>query len=494
MTPDEKRFFKTNARQFIREAQTNNHVLFDMIDAQKVYDEAAIKARLGAQWSGNQFAVAKNYLYKSVLKAMAAYTGERGALQKIREGMRTLEVLFHKELYVHCAQHMAKLKALAEALDHPAVHLEVLNWERRLWNKRFFQDTTEADLDQHVGAVMDRYERYGVQLTLQNLHTRFFYHLRTKGYFHSRATFLDLNADLLAHPLLAEGAATGSVGASIFHHHVRGLSHLMSGESAQANSELGQLITLIDETPDLAYDNFELYVSLVYNYGTTCLQLDRYEDLGLCILKLERLKVSFAAQRARLYYFLVLLKTEYLLGVGRFDDLLAFATESLYKLDLFDAQLTVAEHVSVSFSIAYVHFAHGRYRDCHHILHAHMRPEQLGKNPEFHVAVGMLTLVLYYEMEEEELFVRAFRALSRQLLKHRPRFGLEMALLRTIRKASHMLKGDATQFFRAMRTQIDFLRQDPAHARAMQHFNFDIWLAAKIEGVGLLDIVHRMVK
>ena len=492
MTPDEKRFFRTFCRQTQKEKQTNNLQLFELINAQKEYDEESLKDNFRGKLNNNQFAVAKNYLYSHLLKAMSAYLGELGAIKKIRLQFRMLEVLFHKELVAQYEALFEKIKAMAKKYDHPAIQLEVMDWERRIWNKQFFRNVDENHIREHQNTISSALQNLRIQTELQSLHTQFMHILRTKGYLRSTTDYQRVNAQILNDRLLKDPAEANSLPARLTFHHIWGLSNLMSGNPQNAYTQLGLLLAQIDSLPNLAYDYFEFYVTLLYNYATTCLHLDQYDEVESSIAKLERLKASFSAQKARIFYCTVLLKTEFYMGTVQFDNALAYVVESLEKLRSHSQQLSNTEYVA--FTIAYLHFAHGLFKACNRIIQQEMRQELLTNNPDLQVAVGMLTLILYYEMNEQELFVRSYRTLYRILLKYNPLYRMEINILQSIRKIS--LSPESSEiafFFQSLKEKIAEIRKDPENGRAVQYFNFDTWIESKIKGISILDIIREMM-
>jgi hypothetical protein len=494
LTPDEKRFFKTYSRQSIDGSPTYNHLLYDLMEQQESYDEVALKRHLAPKVADNQFAVAKNYLYASLLKSLTAFHANRGGLKKLGQQLRMLEVLFHKQLSPQYEPLFVKIKATAKMFDHPTMMLDVLDWQRRIWGQRFFQGVSDEELLQHTHEVELVRQQVSVQLELQNIHTRFMYQLRTQGYLQSTAAFQQTHADLLNHRLLKDPSECNSLSARIMFHHIWGLHGLMSAQPHKAHEQIGMLIAQIDQVPDLNHDYFELYVGLLYNYGTTCILLDRYEELHQSIVKLERLKVGYVAQRSKIFYSTVLLKVEYYVGTLQFDAALAFAAESLPKLAVHASQLSSTEYVACAVTIAYVYFAHGQFRAVHRIVHQQIGSEHLSKMPDLQVAVGMLTLILYYEMQEEELFAHAYRALYRFLLKWRPRYAMEMSILGLIRRLSQPVNQEQrVEFFVALRDHVQMLRKDPREGRAVQYFNFDTWIESKISGNSILEAIRQIM-
>ena len=119
----------------------------------------------------------------------------------------------------------------------------------------------------------------------------------------------------------------------------------------------------------------------------------------------------------------------------------------------------------------------------------------VGKNPDLQIAVGMLTLILYFEMGEDELFVRSYRSLYRVLMKWQDRYSMEINILKSIRKFPLLLERiTEAEFFSNLKAQIQMIREDPQHGRAVQYFNFDTWLESKIKGTSILEVIRSLMQ
>jgi hypothetical protein len=495
MSADEKRHFRSYARQYQYEKQGNNLKLYNLIAAQEEYDEAAVKAALDTEMTDNQFAVAKNYLYTTLLKALATYLGERGGVQKVRQQVKIMEALFQKELIAQCEKVMAKANAMADGYDHPGLQIELLHWQRRIWSKKFFVGVTEEDVKENERQMMACLARLQRAQGLHSLNTQFMLLVRKKGYLMNAEESKDAYRAILEHPLLQEDALTDSLTARIPYHFTRGMYALMTGQHAVARAHFEPVIHDLEATPDIAYDYFDVFVSMLYNYGIACIHLNNYDKVADVVGKLASFKAMFSPQRARIFYCRFLLQGEWLAATFQFDKLLSEVAVAREKFDLLRKQLNPNEQLSIVFSMAYVYFAHGKYLECHRLLQNDLTPELVAGNTDLHIVVEILRLILYYEMREVELFVQCYRALYRHLFKLKPRYKLEMRVLTTIGKMSKQTDAVAEkEALKALHAELVEIRQNPKESRFLEYFNFETWILSKTEGITVLEAIRKVVQ
>lgn len=491
MTPEEKRHFRSQARQYKGDKHSNTLQLFDLVDAQPQHDEASLVQAMGLQATPNRFAVAKHYLYQTLLKSMAQYLGERGPTKRIRQDLRMVEVLFHKELFGQCERLLERAARDAQAYAHPALQLEVLDWQRRIWNKRHFKEVTADDVAAHGRSVDAAIASLGDLWGLQHLHTQFMHILRTRGFLHGHEALQQMFAGVVGAPLLQRAAETHDLHARIPFLHTWGIYKTLSGDHVAAHHYLSALMAELDAQPEIAYDYFEFYVNAQFNYGTTCLRLDRYAELERCIHQLERLRGTFASQKARLFACTYQLRVEYHAGRGQLDQALRETEEAIPKLGQYRHLLSAAEHISVSITAAFLLFVHGKLRECHRLMVAEMRPEIVGHNADLHVAVETMRLILYLEMGEEDLLEQGARALGRYLGHVGRPFALESELLRHLpRLLRAQTPAAARSIYAQLHARYLALQADPSETRPVPYFNFGVWLHARAEGIDLLQALR----
>jgi hypothetical protein len=493
MTPEEKRFFKADARYHGNAKLSNNQRLFAWIESQAHYDEAQIKAKFAGELDSNQFAVAKNYLYTSLLKSLSAYLGERGTIRKARQQLKMVEVLFHKELIAQAEKLLCRCMTMLSKHEHPILMLEALDWQRRIWNKRFFQGVAPEALAQHITQVETLIAQAKELAGLQNLHTQFMYDLRTGGFLHSASTLQDRFAHTLSHPLLQVGPASYQLPARLAYYHTWGLYHFMSGRPQEAATELGKLIHDLDQSPEFAYDYFELYVVAHYNYATACLRIDHYAEATRSVGHLDRLKASFYSQKAKLFLCIYLLRVEIFAGTGQMHLALDETLEAQVKMNLYRDLLTGTERVSVGITMAFILFVHQRLRACHQVIRQEMTPEIVAGNPDLHIAVEIMRMALYFELAEDDLLSQTYRAFQRFVHSRPGRYKLEMEMMRDLQQFQRQadIKAERT-FFKALHTRYISQKRDPQEQRPVEYFNFEVWIRSKADGVSMLETIDAM--
>lgn len=127
LTKGEKRAFRMKASSG-KDAK-KYLAIFNVIDGQDVYDEAAIKSKFKHErWVG-RFSTAKEYLYKALLEELSVYNQTHDPQYQLSELIIRIRVLQNKGFYAHSGKLIEKAKVLANALSDYLRMLEILNLE-----------------------------------------------------------------------------------------------------------------------------------------------------------------------------------------------------------------------------------------------------------------------------------------------------------------------------------------------------------------------------
>ena len=117
LSKQEKRYFKLYTSRYSKAKDNNYRRLFEVIDRQKIYDEAAIKQVFAGEKFVKQFHVTKNYLYHLILEALQAYNGEATVNHQIQEAFDKSQILYEKGLYRQTLKLLKKAEKLAETYE-----------------------------------------------------------------------------------------------------------------------------------------------------------------------------------------------------------------------------------------------------------------------------------------------------------------------------------------------------------------------------------------
>jgi hypothetical protein len=132
MTMNEKRHFKIFFQKHNFGTQNKNTILFDIINKYSTINEELIKKHFkNYDYSSKNISYDINYLNKLILKALNDFHSEKTINIRIKDNLKSIEILFYKGLYDECLKLIKKTKKISLKNENEYLTLDILNWEKK---------------------------------------------------------------------------------------------------------------------------------------------------------------------------------------------------------------------------------------------------------------------------------------------------------------------------------------------------------------------------
>lgn len=219
----EKSYFKRYAAKLSDEASSTHYIqLFDAISAQKDYDEAQLKRKFAREKFVKQFSVAKNYLYKAIIKALRNFYEEANPQQQVKHLLLELNILMDKGIYEQAYKVIQKGILIAEEYELFSDENEFLSKELYLLMNSYRQQQegrtveTIVDAQRHLTRRMENLVEY--ESLYQQQHT-----LVTGNYQMRSEEQLNKANEVIVHSLLRRTENALSAQAKYYHFYIHAL-------------------------------------------------------------------------------------------------------------------------------------------------------------------------------------------------------------------------------------------------------------------------------
>src|SRR5690554_6381317 len=150
LTKSEKRYFKNYASRHTIGEVNNGIKIFDFIDQQNEFDEAAVHTHFKGEAFLNQFPITKNRLYEQIISALDAFHANNDIDAQLYKMLHSIKILYSKGLYDHANRELLKTKRLAKKHGKIAILLQISNEEKRIIETRGYQNTSADSLQEHI--------------------------------------------------------------------------------------------------------------------------------------------------------------------------------------------------------------------------------------------------------------------------------------------------------------------------------------------------------
>lgn len=495
LSKSEKRYFRLFASRY--GGRKKYMLLFESIDRQESYDEEAIRAELDGESIARHLHVAKNYLYKLILRSLRAYYAESSTQIRVREMITDIEILFERGMFKQARKMWRAAQKWAERLDDPQLKLALIRLRHRLSGKD--SDKLEALDDIHDAR----------RKVLRELETVLEYeyvveklgNICTRNPSRGPAEYALLD-ETMESPLMK--AEPTDAPFRVRQHYLWGWAtyHYGRDELEPALDYMRRVRELCSANPDFLRNHPTEHLGIVANILTL---LSRMEDEEEYRKELDALEETF---HSLLPDTLVNTRVTALFQVAIFWNRLVFHTD---RGD-FDRCLTLAADVDrflndypdftingdiprLTFLLAYSCYGAGRHGDALRRMSPLLNASEPMKGRSGYYAARLMEIVIHYELGNMELVISRVRSL-RNYLMGKDRYGPFERVALTFFEAAASGKDERCLLESLRKAFANFDRDWSGH-RIFFYFDFIAWIECRIAGRPFADVVgerHRSAR
>lgn len=470
MTKSEKRYFKLFCQ---RESSGNNYLkLFDAIDQQDKYDEAAIREQFQGEKFVKQLHVTKNYLRKAILKSLRNYHAEVSMHAELKDVLRNVEILYHKELYELSLRELKKAEQIARDYELLTGLVEVEGWKRKLTQvlQPYQYKTIQQALDARAEAIK----------LLQNKNE--YWRVATQ------VTSSLFNDDKITknNPLLENPDRALTLEAKVLYYSTNYLRYLQKRENEKAGKALKTLVGLleekqkrIDEDPDLyvsSINNLVSYLVFTRQYGEALGYIQKAKDLY------DRWTIN-SANRTLIKQMLRTLNIE--LEIFRlkkmFNEQPAFIESTQAFVRANQNKMPREYLISFWFQFASIHFMQGDFKRSQQWINRMLNAKYDEIRIDLQVQTRMLNLMVHLEQQNLMVLRHYVDSTRRYLKKVKEVQPFEKILMRFFIKIGRLPLLEYRTSFRELKEQLFPEESDPLIPQdILRYIDYREWIDGKL--------------
>ncbi len=436
MTKSEKRHFKLSMAGYQAAGDRHYLRLFDAIDAQKIYDEKAIKKKFAADVYFNQLARVKIYLYQQILKGLRNYYADTLKDIQLNNYLTEIEILFNKELYTDCKERIKKAKAMALKYERLHQLLRLSQWEMVIADH--VSDIAEVDTVKKMAmaeqqTVVNKYQEYA---ELWGLYMETLSMSLNTGQARNAAE-LSMGNELMNHPLLAKNLSTyvaENLRLTVLVHDA-----YRKGDAEVMYRVVKKTVQLSEAHPHLLQERLNSYFQNLGALAGLCISVNRSKEAEGLIKKLrvieeeQQSKINFKFRMSVDTLEIDLLKKQ-----GRFEDAVLLIPALIKKIKHSLGELEPLDEMLVYHCLFGAYFGNANYKNAQFYLQKIITSQHQELFKNFHDNARLFNLILQFEQKEFVHLGHVLRTTYRHLHKHKKVHATETVLIDFFRKASKL--------------------------------------------------------
>ncbi|HVZ41337.1 MAG TPA: hypothetical protein VHI13_18805 [Candidatus Kapabacteria bacterium] len=481
LSKSEKRYFRIFASLHARDGSNKYLQLFDLIDAQREYNEEEVRARFQERFALRHFAEAKYYLYNAILRALHLYAADQSVDVQITTALHQAMILYDRNLFRQSEKMVARARELAIANErwHLAIDADML--EQRFAERGGASPERIGELLErifhHDDLSRDRLEQWAT-------YVRMIAQIRAFGQPRNNDQLAAFVGLLQGNPEPGRlNAAT--LTAAIYHLYSRAVLEQAAGNYRAAAELYREMLPMFGASAYWANCEQNSVLPVIANICLLSVKArDREMFNEYYPILLEQAERSPRSAYYEAYIGALTLKAEFHLALGEYGEALAAGMELQGAMDAARIPPGIARRARAAMLLMAIHFGLGNYSRCIELLNMvfAMKPEGL---PPYHFGVARIyQLMIHVERGDDDLLEHLLRSAHRYFVAGSSGYRLEGIIIEFIKqtlRAGNRIGSPA--LLRDLLERIAPLLDDPFERSLLNWVDIVAWLRSRVYGI-----------
>lgn len=484
LSKGEKRNFKllaqlgSGSKAYIR--------LFDLVDRQAVYDESRLIRQYQKIQPKGQFSVAKNYLYKSIIKSLVYF--DKSDRSEQSSLIQEIRALMSKRLYKHAYKQLKKAKEGAnqrESFDELMVLLELEELVLHRLEKI-------QDYEQSIHRI-EREQKIMMQKMVNLQQYRALWHEITMLV---RKRVVARNSDsekkieqILGNPLMENEQQAMTVQAKIRYNAILHRVWFYRANHHKCLEFTQRMVELYENSPEIRKNNL---LDFIYVRGVLAVHYFKVEEFDLSFKMMEELKaVEVKSPEAKVLkferYYQAMLTI--LLERGVDEEAFQFMEEMQAALIGIEGSIEENFKLIIYFCFAQFYLQVQDYKSALQWINRFLNMPKTNLRADLQCNARIINLLVHYELGNYELVDYSLKSTYRFIFKRREMNQFEKISLRYIKKLIHAPESESADILFEFKFKLEKLFEEDSYAeRASMGIDMLSWLESKIRKCSMATI------
>jgi len=490
LSKTEKRFFKLYS--FSNKSEKNYLKLFDAIDAQKTYNEEAIKVKLKAEPFIKNLAVEKNHLYKQILKSLRNYSAEANVNMQLKAQLMDAQILYRKKLYLQSGKVLRKVKKEASLHGQYLYVLEAMRQENSIMISTTFNHVSPDEVNKHFADFSDLLDVCHNLNSYEHMQSQLLPKIVSSEGSVFTANEVSYWEEQIKDLLLNDVSKTKSEQAEKLFYLCRFFYFMIKKDSHSACTEAFRYVQFYKDRPGHLKANPRNYHVALNNLVICLNRLGRYDEMKEYINEIKKLNelisgpglvfhiVNTAISELEMYTHLA----DHTACTTVINETLPVVKEGISK-----GSLPKLQELNFYFYTSYAHFMGANYKASNKMLYQALNDPTLETYSTLLTPVKILQLLIHYEQENFELIENIGSSLQRYFQKGKKEYQLELLITSILKAASKANnQKDRMLIFKQHQTSVSAFS---GNSRILEYVDLISWLQSKIENKTFLEIMKE---
>jgi hypothetical protein len=479
LSKQEKRYFKLFAARHVIGEQNNYLLLFDAIDRQLKYDEAAIRQKFRKETFAKQLHVIKNYLFTLIMRSLRNFHAS-DTDDKFHDMLRDAQILYDKGLHAQSQKVLERARKYAVEHERFLQLLEIQRWEHTIIHQNNELSKLERYAARDIHDELEFIDKYRNLLQFQLLNDKMFIQYWKVGIARNKEE-KEMMARIFDEQLFNSAENAKSFLAKYYYHNALFTYQYCSGQLQGSYETMNTLVLMIEALDPTLSRYASKYISALNNLYAVQKELQFNDEAFETLRKLRHISVKSTTNKAELFMRSYILELDLYISTGEFAKGASSIPQIAEDFGKYVGMINKQSKLVFYYNFAYICFGAGNHDEALSWNNQLLNDSDLSTREDIHCFGRILNLIIHYELGNNQLLEYIAKSTYRFLYKRRRLFKVETIILNFIKKypnwanREQILKG-----FNELYDELKKLSHDDYEKHAFEYFDFLTWLESKI--------------
>lgn len=484
LSKQEKRHFKIMSARHVIGTKNNYLELFDAIDAQKKYNEQALRKKFEKHAFVKQMFVIKNYLYELILKSLNVYHHEMNSEAQIRSLVQSFDVLFDKGLHELCDKLIRRAEKIAIQSENFPLLVEVLHKKHQLKKSHSEYYLDENEIDELIALKKCTTEKLANLVQYEELHDKLQNRIHKNGwYVRTEEQLSHEYSSIVSTNIFSQEALALSDRSRRYYYINNSLFSYLKGDAASSYSYSRKLVNMFESAPEITTGDMAEYIAGLSNLVFTSMRMGNYYEARVNIEKLKNIETSSEMLAIKLFRAASLPELIMCNYSSQPENGLKIAMEAESKLSQYGKHMAKQDVYYFLYNISCLNFKAGKFKEAAKYLYKITNDPEAQLMSDVQANSRILNLIVKFELEEVDLLPHIIRSTYRFLLKQNRYHRFENVILSFIRKLPSSTDQSLIHEFKSLKSELEAISSDVHEKNAIDFFGIIPWLDNRLNVV-----------
>jgi hypothetical protein len=494
LSKSEKRNFRLYARRQGTGEGAKFLQLFDILDKQPEYDEAALLKK-AQSIKPRQLSNLKAHLYKQLLKSLRLKNVASDTEISIRESLDYARVLYNKGLYRQALRILEKAKTQARLNKKHLLRMEILESEKNI-EMQYITRSLENRADELIAETEEVTGRIGSAQKYSNLALKLYSLYLKVGSARNKKDMLMISSFFSSHFDMPRDITQCDFYEKLYIYQCYVWYNYIIQDFLMCYKYAQKWVDLFRANREMIGNQTDMYLKGMNNLLGALHMLRYHRKFELELDHLRKLAqdpaIPFNDNNRMLYYmFTYTHSINYHFLEGTFTEGLELVPRINQFIREYQTNLDSHRILVFYYKLASLYFGSGDFRSALKYENLVLQYRDITIRGDIHSFTRLLNLVTHFELGNEDLVEYQVKSTYRFLSRMDNLQEVQRYILDFIRRLSHIEPGQLKSEFGRLRDKLVSLENNPFEKRAFLYLDIISWLESKIQNRPVQEIIHE---